>query len=266
MFEVFANSIVNPKQIINYHKKKGGFVFLYILFLVLLMSISTFVFYISNKPTIPNEQTTSCEIISSELVCSGENYDPKESFEIYDFEVYLLNKDMSLSEAGTLSDFAIVIQGSSLRVYIGGQSISSIAFLTLYEVGSIEMMFSSLSTSIITAGILMGIVSNILIILFIILISTIPFLKFKRMISYKKIFKMLTFAATPMAFLFAIYNLLNFDTLIFFILMLFAYRSVFTLQKELHFRVLNREGYYPTQPNTEDDKEEESEEDEKNGD
>ena len=51
---------------------------------------------------------------------------------------------------------------------------------------------------------------------------------------------MLVFAATPMAFLFSIYNLLEFDMLIFFILMFFAYRSVFTLQKEIHFRVLAR--------------------------
>ncbi|MDY0317203.1 MAG: hypothetical protein RBQ64_01335 [Candidatus Izemoplasmatales bacterium] len=262
MFEVFANSIVNPKQIINYHNKKGGFVFLYILILVLLMSISTFVFYISNKPIIPNEQDTGCEIVGSNLMCSAENYDPKESFEIYDFEVYLLNEGITLSEAGNLSDFAIVIQGSNLRVFIGGQSISSIAFLSLYDVGSIEMMFTSLSTSILTAGIIMGIFSNVFIILFIILISTIPFLRFKRLISYKKIFKMLTFASTPMAFLFAIYNLLNFDTIIFFILMMFAYRSVFTLQKELHFRVLNREGNYQQSQDNEENQESNDEDEE----
>lgn len=51
---------------------------------------------------------------------------------------------------------------------------------------------------------------------------------------------MLTFAATPMAFLFAIYNLVNFDTIIFFILMLFAYHSVFVLQREIQLRVMNR--------------------------
>ena len=226
------------------------------------MFIFTFVFYISNKSIFPNEQDTGCEIVESALVCLSDNYDPKESFEIYDFEVYLLNEGMALSEAGNLSDFSIIIQGSELRVIIGGQSISSIAFLTLYDVDSIEMMFSSLSTSILAAGIIMGVLSNVLIILFIILISTIPFMRFKRLISYKKIFKMLTFAATPMAFLFAIYNLLNFDTIIFFILMMVAYRSVFTLQKELHFRVLNRETGYQQRQSEEDNQNSNEEDDE----
>jgi hypothetical protein len=95
-----------------------------------------------------------------------------------------------------------------------------------------------LKFSVIAAGITLGVLSNLFILLFIILISTIPFLRFKTHIKYGKIFKLLTFAASPMAFLFAIYNLLNFDVFIFFILMLFAYRTVFTLQKEMYFRVM----------------------------
>ena len=70
---------------------------------------------------------------------------------------------------------------------------------------------------------------------------------------------MLVFAATPVAFLFSIYNLLEFDMLIFFILMFFAYRSVFTLQKEIHFRVLERGNVSQNQSEEEEPVEEDEE-------
>jgi hypothetical protein len=242
MFEVFTNSIVYPKNIINYHNKKGGFVFLYILVLVLLMSISTVVFYISQKPTEITTENSGCEVIANNLVCTGENYDVNNKFDVYDFNIYLLEETALISQIGDLGDFALILQGERLTVVVGDQTINSLTFLSTYGIDTLEEAIAILKFSIISAGITMGIISNTIILLFIVFISTIPFMRFRSMISYKKIFKMLVFAATPMAFLFAVYNLLNFDMIFFFILMLFAYRSVFALQKELHFRVLNKSG------------------------
>jgi len=264
MFEVFANSIAQPKLILNYHNKKVGFVILYLIFLVLLMSISTFVFFISTKTEPINEEITGCEIIEGSLACTGENYDINNKYQIYDFNLYLLTEEASIGEINNISDFALIIQGSKLTVMVGERTINSIQFVSVYNIDSIEQAVSILKFSIIFAGVTLGILSNLFILLFIILISTIPFLRFKSYIRYGKIFKLLTFASSPMAFLFAIYNLLNFDVLIFFILMLFAYRSVFTLQKEIYFKVMKnqsinnyRESVENYQEETKEDNEEE---------
>ncbi len=238
MFEIFANSIVHPKTILNYHNKKTGFVIFYIFLLVMLMSISTFVFFISSAPQAINEEITGCEIVSGSLTCSGENYDINNAYQIYDFKLYLLEETSSISDISNLHDFSLIIQGSRLTVIVGERTIDSIQFLSVYSIETINEAVNILKFSVIAAGITLGVLSNLFILLFIILISTIPFLRFKTHIKYGKIFKLLTFAASPMAFLFAIYNLLNFDVFIFFILMLFAYRTVFTLQKEMYFRVM----------------------------
>jgi len=271
MFEVFSNSIVNPKNIINYHNKKGGFVFLYILIMVLLMSISTFVFYL--QPSTINPSSTGCEIESNTLVCTGDNYDLNNEFKLYDFNVYFLAETTELSEIEEIGDMAIILQGSNLSITVFGETMNTMEILGTYEITSLEEIITILKVSIITVGIIGDILVNSFIIMFVILISTIPFIRFKKFISYKKIFKMLTFAAAPMAFLFSIYNLINFDTIIFFILMLFAYRSVFVLQKEVHIRVLSRTAeYYKPEDNvvneeeingevlSEEDNEEEDEE------
>ena len=240
MFEIFANSIVYPKNIINYHKKKGGFVFLYILILVVLMTLSTIVFFISHKPQIINEANTGCEIIENNLICTGENYDINNSFEMYDFDIHFISETDQISDITNRDVLSIVVQGSTLNVFVGERTINSVEFLTTYDLNSLQEVVGILKYSVIFAGVFLGLLSNAFILIFIILISTIPFMRFKQYISYKKLFKMLTFAATPMAFLFAVYNLINFDMIIFFILMLFAYRSVFTLQREIQFRLINK--------------------------
>lgn len=242
MFEVFTNSIVFPKNLINYHNKKGGFVFLYILFLVTLMSLATIVFFISHKPQAINEENTGCTIVDNYLVCTGDAYDINNRFDMYDFDIHFLSDTDDIASVTNRDVFTIILQGSYLTVFVGESEVNSFNFLKTYDINSLEEVTSILKNSVITAGIFIGLISNTFIIVFIILISTIPFMRFRQLISYKKIFKMLTFAATPMAFLFAIYNLVNFDTIIFFILMLFAYRSVFVLQREIQIRVINRSG------------------------
>jgi hypothetical protein len=239
MFEVFTNSIVYPKNIVNYHNKKGGFVFLYTLALIILMSLATFVFYISNKPQEISELSSGCTIVDSSLVCSGETYDPNNKFELYDFTVYLLSEEDQLGDIINREILAIVLNGPDLTIFVGDRIIRLDNFMLNYQLDSLDEVIGVLEFSVISSGVFLGIISNTFILLFIIFVSTIPFMRFKKVISYRKIFKMLTFAATPMAFLFAIYNLVNFDMIIFFILMLVAYRSVLSLQRELQMRLIH---------------------------
>ncbi len=206
------------------------------------MSLATIVFFISHKPQAINEENTGCTIVDNYLVCTGDAYDINNRFDMYDFDIHFLSDTDDIASVTNRDVFTIILQGSYLTVFVGESEVNSFNFLKTYDINSLEEVTSILKNSVITAGIFIGLISNTFIIVFIILISTIPFMRFRQLISYKKIFKMLTFAATPMAFLFAIYNLVNFDTIIFFILMLFAYRSVFVLQREIQIRVINRSG------------------------
>lgn len=263
MFEIFTNSILYPKNIVQYHSKKGGFVFLYILMLIILMSIATFVFYISVKPEAVSSEVSGCSIVDSLLVCDGTNYDMNNSYELYDFNLYLLNETSEIADIDDLETFSMILKGAKLTVIVGDRQISEISFLTTYGIDTIEDAASVLTTSIVIAGVFLGILSNLVIIMFIILISTIPFLRFKKMISYKKIFKMVVFASTPMAFLLTIYNLLNFNDLIFFVLMFFAYRSVFSLQRELYVRTIIKAEYQNQQEEPKENSSEFDDEDER---
>ncbi|MDY0138398.1 MAG: hypothetical protein RBR50_01750 [Candidatus Izemoplasmatales bacterium] len=269
MFEVFSNSIVYPQKIVNYHNKKGGFVFLYILLLVLLMSISVLVFYLSSKPDVITEANSGCSISEGTIVCTGDNYDMNNYYNVYGFPIYILSEEDDYLDVQDRQALAIVLQGQGMNFYVGTQKVSSMNMFNSYEFSNLEEGISVLTTSLIVVDVFIKVIYNALVLLFIILISTIPFIRFKKFISYKKIFKMLTFASTPMAFLFAIYNLLNFDMLIFFILMMVAYRSVFVLQRELHFRIIGHAQYYQQQSQENDFEndvvEEDEEEETKNG-
>jgi hypothetical protein len=79
---------------------------------------------------------------------------------------------------------------------------------------------------------------NGLFFLFIVLISTMSFLRLKRYIPYKKIFRLVLFASTPMAVLLTFYNLLALPEWAFFLLMFVGYRSIFVLQRELYFQTM----------------------------
>jgi hypothetical protein len=246
MLEIFTNSILYPKTIVNYHNKKGGFIFLYLLVLITMMTISTFVFYISYKKPVIDYDNFTCAIAQGKILCD-ESHDVNDSLDIYDFDLYLLNENQSISDISSLSDFALVVQETSLSVVVANRQMSNINLLAGTNIDSLAEVVRVLEISVIIAGSFMGLLSNTLIIMFIILISTIPFIRFKKDISYKKIFKMVVFATTPMAFLFTIYNLVNFTDIIFFILMFVAYRSVFALQRELYFRTLMKTSYHGNQ-------------------
>jgi hypothetical protein len=56
--------------------------------------------------------------------------------------------------------------------------------------------------------------------------------------------KLVIFAISPFAVLMTFYNLINFDDLWFFILMLIAYRSVFMLQRELYYQTYQHLGSF----------------------
>lgn len=242
MFEVFSNAFVKPKLLADYHNKKPWFVILYLFILVLLMSISTFVFLLSADVSTINDTTTGCTITDNKLVCSPGEYDINQEYSLYNFDLYFLPETNSLDDIDDLSPLAVVFQGSKMTMIVNQSLARDIEFESFGGITSISQAVNILKISVILSGIGLNLVSNLFILLMVISISSLSFLRFRPYITYGKVFKLVTFAAAPTAFLFAIWNLLNFDILIFLVLMLIAYRPIISLQREIYYRLVNFHG------------------------
>lgn len=235
MYAVMKDSLFEPKKILNHRKRSGGFVFLYIVVLVLIMSIDAFVFYGGyDQNSVIDESTTGCVIDASGLSC-GPSHDPLTEHNLYGFSVFLFDDETTVSDLGTVPGMMLVMKGESLTFYLDGGAMYSIPVDTSVTLGA---FFASVSTGMVIASILVGVLSKAVILMFVILISTLPFLRLKRYIRYRKLFKLVVFATTPIAFLFTFYYLLNIPDLLFFLLMFLAYRSMYVMQKELYYRTM----------------------------
>ncbi|MFP4478450.1 MAG: DUF1189 family protein [Candidatus Izemoplasmatales bacterium] len=267
MYNIIRESIINPKGLIKYHSKKGWFVTLYILFLAVLLSISMIVFLLAyNNPEV-NNQTTKCQVVDNTFVCE-ENDNLNNQFEVYGVPMFFLTENQDVQDVDVEElDVAIIVQGDQAYYRFGNSTMTALD-VSGYE--SVSDFYSGIKSTIAMSMMIFTILQNIAIILFIILVSTLPFLRFRKEIRYKKIFKMVTFAATPIVILLLINNMLNFGTLLFFILMFLGYRSIFSLQKELYIRSMikkqreNQQSHFKDESIQDDDvvDQEEDEEDE----
>ncbi|MFO7969251.1 MAG: hypothetical protein ACQERX_00105 [Bacillota bacterium] len=251
MYNIIRESIVNPKGIIKYHSKSGWFVFLYIFIMALLLSLGSIVVLLAyNNPTL-NESNTGCVIEQGDFVCTNEG-EIETEIDIYGIPVYFLGEEQEISEIPTEELSAGIAIKDNFAYYVMN-NYRSVGF-DISEYDTFSGLAKFLKTPILIGGIFFAFLQNVVVMLFIILISTLPFLRFRKEIRYRKIFKMITFASTPIAILLTIYNLLNFHIIIFFILMFLAYRSIFVLQKELYYRSSIRKRYQNNKQNkTEDD-------------
>ncbi|MCK4551593.1 MAG: DUF1189 family protein [Tenericutes bacterium] len=241
MFNIFRDSLFNPKGLVKYANKNGFLVFLYFLILTLLMSAGTIISIVSFENSSMTEETTGCHIVDESFVCDGDEYDVDNLFFLYGFRVYFLPEDVPVSSIANFDNQSIVFQDNSLSIHLNGSEFYNFNYISLYELDGIEDAMSTLSTFFLIGGIAGAIIQNIFLMLVIIFISSLAFLKFRKEIKYKKIFKLIVFAVTPLTLLFMFYSLLNFSDIIFFILMFLAYRSIFALQKELFYQKVLRD-------------------------
>ena len=253
MFNIFANSLFNPKGLVRYVNKKGFFIFIYLLMMALLMSIGMIVSIVGYDNSLISEETTGCRIDDYSLVCDGDNYDVNDIFYAYGFRVYFLDDATEIADITNMNSNSMFLKGMDMEIYINGQQFYSLPLLAVYEIETMTELNDMLASFFLAGGIIGSIVQNFLLILAIALLSSLAFLRFKKEIQYKKIFKLVVFAVTPLAVLFTFYNLLQFGDLIFFILMFFSYRTIFVLQRELYYQLAIRQ-YQNHQPeNTSDD-------------
>lgn len=254
MYSIARDSLFNPKNIVKYHKKSGWFVFLYFIVLILFMSISGIIFFASYSNSLMTEETTGCRVSDQVFVCDGANYDVSKPYDIYGFDIYLLNSTDSVSDISSFSSYAIVLQNSGMSIYVNSVHYTTFNFLNSSN-GNVDfaLAISSLKTSMLIIGIVITLLQNAVILLFVIFIASITFLRLKKFITYKKIFKLIVFAVTPVAVLMTIYDLLQFSDILFILLLFIAYRSVFTLQKELYLQTIIKASQQQTESGTSSD-------------
>ncbi len=241
MFKILQDSLFNPKGLIKQVNRSGWFVFLHIMVMAIFMSIGPFVARASQEDSLMNYETTGCRLEDSVIVCDGENYDVENLFYIQGIRVYFLQQDISADDIQIQEQISVVIQGTTVKMYLGKVQMGDLkVFSSNYELASMEEGIDTLGTALLVTTIFSDILGNLLLIIMIIFISTLMFLRYKKEINFKKIFKLVTFAVTPVALLITFFNLLAFDSIIFFILTIIAYRTLFILNKELYLQIILR--------------------------
>jgi hypothetical protein len=234
MYNVFKDSIVNPKGLLDHRNKSGGFAFLYFIILTFLMSINAIVFLLGYPAdSTITSASTGCSFVSETLVCA-DSATIREQI-VFGTPVYFFNEDEVIPT--TINEDALVFQGSMVSVYVSGESQFAYAFRP-QNTETFDRFFSLLYAMMRITVYVSAFFQNGLFFLFIVLISTMSFLRLKRYIPYKKIFRLVLFASTPMAVLLTFYNLLALPEWAFFLLMFVGYRSIFVLQRELYFQTM----------------------------
>lgn len=235
MYNIMKDSLFEPKNILLYRKKSGWFVLLYLLLLAFLMSIGSIVYYVNyDQNEVITSVSTGCDFQSNRVVCPGVDYDETKGFNLYGIEMYFLEGTESISSVGILEDTSIIFHGNQVRFMVSSEERVVLSLTQLNPTNlSFNDFFINLQTSLFWFSLVMSFLMNLVLLLIISLFSTIPFLRLRKFIRYKIIYKLVIFAITPIAFLMTFYNLIPFGDIVFFVLMLVGYRSLYVLQKEL---------------------------------
>lgn len=266
MYNILKDSLISPKNLLNYRNKKGLFVFFYLFILTVFVSIGSFIYYFKlPNPALINTTLTSCEYLDEGLSCTSDTYSPSEEYLIYGFSTYFLNENSIISDIGVMPDQSMVFSGQSLTFYQNNQAMTSVDLSPLLPTYDFDGVIVFVGRILLVMFLVFSFVGNMIMLLIVTLISTIPFFRLKQYIPYRKIFKLVLFAISPFAILMTFYNLIDFSQWIFFFLMLVAYRSVFQLQRELYFQTYSHLGSFgpssqnPMEPNNPDDVTDEAE-------
>ncbi|MBU0997862.1 MAG: DUF1189 domain-containing protein [Firmicutes bacterium] len=239
MYTVMKDSLFEPKKILNHRNKSLFYVFTYLVLLAILMSLGTIVFYLGyGENSTITSVSTGCSIEQGMLVCEGDNDLGPEEFNLYAISIFFLAEGEESSNLSALSSNYMIIQGNSLSVYSAQKLYFSGSIGPLMErAGTFDSFIDSFQSIFLIGFILVGIFSNIIILIIFVLISTLPFIGLIKHIKFKKIFTLTVFATTPVAFVMTFYGLLGLPDVLFLILLFVSYRSLFVLRRELSYQL-----------------------------
>lgn len=242
MFKILQDSIFNPKGLIKQVNRSGWFTFFFLFVMALFMSIGTFVALASYPNPTFTETSVGCYLEEGSMVCDGENYDIESLYYVYGFRVYFLDSDMTINDIPDVASDCLIIQDDSVTFYVGNTAMGKTPIFGL-ESGNeaFQTGINSMTKLLLVTSIFSDFITNFLLILSIVLISSLMFIRYKKYILYKKLFKLVTFAITPVALLVTFYNLITFPFWVFFLVSVFAYRTLFILNKELYVQMILRQ-------------------------
>lgn len=235
MFKVFRDSLFDPKKIITYQNKSGWFVTFYILILALLMSTGSIIYYAKydNNSTITTA-TTGCSISNSKLVCNDASHDPSKSYTIYGFTFYFLDSTENVSEISLMESDVMVFQNDTISIYQSHSLYFSWSIEPMLSQSiDFDQMMSTFESALLFVAIVMNFGSNIAVMVFFVLISSLPFLSLRKFFKYKNIFKLVTFATTPIAALLTFYGLIPMSDFIFILLLFGSYYTLMILRRSM---------------------------------
>lgn len=232
MYGLIRDSLFTPKNLLKYRNKSGFFTFIYIFLLTTLVSIGGMVYYFSyTGNSVITEETTGCSLVSESMVCAGAAHDPDQIYALYGFSVYFMNDTETITDP---TEERIVFKGNTI-IFTSKQigTVQMDATQVIAVSASFSEFISAFASTIRFMQVMVLFLSNMILILFVSLLGTIPFFRLKKFIEYKKIFKLVVFAMTPFSVLLTFYNLLELPDILVVILMFFSYRSLFVLQRVL---------------------------------
>ena len=266
MFKRVRDSLVYPKEILEYRKDHILFVLFYLFFFAFLLSTGSVIDvmkYDGLAPAYKNSieenitvVTEDCEIANASLVCDGEYY--INLYEEQAFTVYLFSEDISMFSEYPSQNYSIVISEDHIYFYLIGVDSLSIPISDLPDSfhnidfadqttdpsGFYSSLFNGLDDLLIDSKNVWGpmmiaseIIISIIFYLVFVLISS-WFLKIRyKVIPFKETFVMTTYSSTSLFIILTFYSMLELDLIIIIILLIISFRQNGVMSKEIDRRL-----------------------------
>jgi len=266
MFKRVRDSLVYPKEILNYRKDHLFFVLLYLFFFAIILSSGTVIDVIkydglanAYKASIEEEMTVvtqDCEILDATLICAGEYY-----INLYEepvFAVYLFSKDISDFSEYPSSNYSFVFNEDKVYIFIAGINSFTIQISDLpiqlqnidfdNQINDSTAFYSNIFSGI--DELLMGykniwgpmliaieiIISSLFYLIFILVSSW--FLKMRyKVIPFKETFTMTTYSSTSLFIILTFYSMLELNIFIIVILLVISFRQNGIMSREIERRL-----------------------------
>lgn len=269
MYTRFYNSIISPRNLVEFRNDSLIRVFLYILLFALLLSTRTIIDiatfdgmnHATKESVIADVQDVNetCKIVDSSLECTV-----KESTLVYRtamMSVYTDSFDNWNPSVYQESGYLFVLHGNQIHFVVSGQDISQIQIsdlpaefqtfdFALYDTNKNEffnIIFDSLDDYMIntktvwgTVLVLFDFVSNIIMFLIFILLSTWMLRVRFREVKFRQLFTMTTYSSTALYVILIINSLYNLSFFIVIILLFVAIRQNSQLSMELYGRLTKK--------------------------
>jgi len=269
MFKRVRDSLVYPAEILRYRKDHILLVLLYLLFFAALLSTRTIIDVVKfdglsvvTKETVKEEINiidNNCEIVSAELICTGEHLINAYSDSMY--TVYLDSNDVINYDDYPNDEYSLIIHDEAVYLYVFGINTVSIPLTDLPtslqnidfndQASDPEAFYSHLFTGIDelivsyksawgTALIAVEMFISILFYMIFLLFSSFFMKKRYKIIPFKETFTMTVYSSTSLYIILTFYSMLDLNIIIVIVLLFISFRQNGILNREIDRRITKK--------------------------